>query len=88
MLVQSLLPILFSVISVSALGINCRGSGLCPVSGGSLDGVIGLVEKIDGVKSFKPGEQIACDANLCAFTQSTGDDISQGTALEKLKDLK
>ena len=84
-----LLSILFGAISVAALGINCRGSALCTLGdlGGSLTGVIELVGNISATDEFSPGEHIACQGHLCAFTQNYGDNYSAGDALTKLQGL-
>ncbi|KAK0517286.1 hypothetical protein JMJ35_000441 [Cladonia borealis] len=81
--------ILFSAISVTALGINCRGSALCTIGilGGSLTGVIELVGNISATDEFAPGEHIACQGHLCAFTQKYGDSFSAGDALPLLQGL-
>ena len=84
-----LLSIFFSVISVTALGINCRGSALCTLGmlGGSLTGVIELVGNISATDEFAPGEHIACQGHLCAFTQNYNESFSAGDALPLLKGL-
>ena len=84
-----LLSILFGATSVIALGINCRGSALCTLGdlGGSLTGVIELVGNISATDEFSPGEHIACQGHLCAFTQNYNDNYSAGDALTKLQGL-
>ena len=84
-----LLSILFGAISVTGLGINCRGSALCTIGifGGSLTGVIELVGNISATDKFTPGEHIACQGHLCAFTQNYDDNYSAGDALTKLQGL-
>ena len=81
---------LLGASSVTALGINCRGSALCDIGdlGGNLPGLIELVANIPSTDSFGPGEHIACAGHLCAFTQNTSDNITQGDALDKLNDLQ
>lgn len=58
--------------SVSALGINCRGSGFCP-SDGAAGNLINLKAIVDGIQDrgrhYDTGKQIACTGSLCAFYQ-------------------
>ena len=84
-----LLSIFFSAISVTALGINCRGSAFCTLAqlGGSLTGVIELVGNISATDEFAPGEHIACQGHLCAFTQKYASNFSAGDALPLLQGL-
>lgn len=59
--------------SVSALGINCRGSGLCPSDGaaGNLINLKAIVDNIgDRNRHYNTGQQIACTGSLCAFYQN------------------
>lgn len=86
---SALLSIHFGAISVTALGINCRGSALCTLGdlGGSLTGVIELVGNISATDEFSPGEHIACQGHLCAFTQNYDDNCSADDALTKLQGL-
>ncbi|KAK4074959.1 hypothetical protein Purlil1_12789 [Purpureocillium lilacinum] len=59
--------------SANALGINCRGSGLCP-SDGAAGNLINLKAIVDGIqprgRSYSTGQQIACTGSLCAFYQN------------------
>ncbi|KAF4447821.1 killer toxin, Kp4 [Fusarium austroafricanum] len=64
-----------------ALGINCRGSGLCVGNKGALGQLIAQVRAIDPNKTFRNGEHVSCvDINnignhpaICAFYQNIGD---------------
>ena len=78
-----LLSILFSTISVTALGINCGGSFFCTPggTGGTLTGVIQLVGNISATDEFSPGEHIACQSHLCAFTQNYNQTITADETL-------
>ena len=83
------LSLLCGVSSVTALGINCRGSALCSIGdlGGSLSGVIKIVGDLPSDDSFGPGEHIACQGHLCAFTQQYAQNITAGDALSLLNGL-
>ena len=83
------ISILHVASSVTALGINCRGSALCTIGqlGGSLSGVIELVGNIPSGDSFGPGQHIACQGHLCAFTQNYEQNITAGDALNLLNGL-
>lgn len=87
---SAFLPLPSAASSVSALGINCRGSALCDIGfvGGNLAGLIKLVEDIPDGKTFNPKQHIACQGHLCAFTQHWAEDVTKELALEKLNDLK
>lgn len=56
-----------------ALGINCRGSGLCP-SDGAAGNLINLKAIVDGIQDrgrhYNTGQQIACTGSLCTFFQN------------------
>ncbi|KAJ6441631.1 Killer toxin, Kp4 [Purpureocillium lavendulum] len=58
--------------TANALGINCRGSGLCP-SDGAAGNLINLKAIVDGIqprdRRYNTGQQIACTGSLCAFYQ-------------------
>lgn len=62
---------------VSALGINCRGSGTCGIAGGKSTDLNDAIQGgIDVHRTFYNGEHIACLENLakggiCAFLQGT-----------------
>ncbi|KAK3181607.1 hypothetical protein K4F52_007162 [Lecanicillium sp. MT-2017a] len=61
------------ITSTSALGINCRGSGLCPSDGaaGNLLNLKAIVDNIgDRNRHYDTGKQIACTGSLCAFYQN------------------
>ncbi len=71
------------VISVSALGINCRGSGNCQKYGDSvMSNFVSLVDNLDPYADqyFQNGEHILCirtggqgdDEGYCLFLQGTG----------------
>ncbi|OAA52154.1 Killer toxin, Kp4 [Cordyceps fumosorosea ARSEF 2679] len=77
--------------SVSALGINCRGSGLCP-SDGAAGNLINLKAIVDGIsdrnRHYNTGQQIACTGSLCTYFQNgasgTASDASE--LLQQLRD--
>lgn len=81
--------ILCAASSITALGINCRGSALCTIGdlGGSLSGVIDIVRDMPSGDSFGPGEHIACQGHLCAFSQNYAQNITAGDALNLLNGL-
>ena len=81
--------ILCGASSITALGINCRGSALCTIGdlGGSLSGVIDIVMDMPSGDSFGPGEHIACQGHLCAFSQNYAQNITAGDALNLLNGL-
>ncbi|KAH7186243.1 killer toxin Kp4/SMK [Fusarium flagelliforme] len=63
-----------------ALGINCRGSGLCVGNKGAITQMAGQLRVIDSSKTFSAGEHITCveidnigDPSICLFYQQTGD---------------
>lgn len=64
----------------SALGINCRGSGLCVSNKGILGQAQGQLRGLDQNKQFSDGEHITCvkssvtigNPSLCLFYQNTG----------------
>ncbi|OAQ68047.1 killer toxin, Kp4 [Pochonia chlamydosporia 170] len=64
----------------SALGINCRGSGLCASNKGILGQAQGQLRGLDQNKQFSDGEHITCvkssvtigNPSLCLFYQNTG----------------
>ncbi len=79
--------ILLGASSVTALGINCRGSALCDI--GQLGGnLAGLIELVGNIPDTDTGAHIACAGHLCAFSQNYDEDIDKQTALDKLNDLK
>lgn len=86
---SAVLSLTCGVSSVTALGINCRGSALCTIGqlGGTLSGVIDLVGNIPSGDSFGPGQHIACQGHLCAFTQNYDQNITAGDALNLLNGL-
>ncbi|KAK5991826.1 hypothetical protein PT974_05212 [Cladobotryum mycophilum] len=65
--------------AVSALGINCRGSGLCSGNKGLLGEAQAQMRSMDQNKVFTDGQHITCvqssvtigDPSLCIFYQST-----------------
>ncbi|GKU16525.1 unnamed protein product [Fusarium langsethiae] len=82
MMFKSALLALAATVGLSdALGINCRGSGLCVGNKGALSQLIAQVRAIDPSKTFSNGEHISCvDINnignhpaICAFYQNIGD---------------
>lgn len=81
--------ILCGASSITALGINCRGSALCTIGdlGGSLSGVIDIVGDMPSGDSFGPKEHIACQGHLCVFTQDYAQNITAGDALSLLNGL-
>lgn len=58
--------------SASALGINCRGNGLCPTdnSPGNLRNLMAVVDGIQPRdRAYRAGQPIACEGSLCAAYQ-------------------
>lgn len=82
-------PLLLVATTVTALGINCRGSAFCDLgeAGGKLNQLIKKVERLPDGKKTKPGAHIACVGHLCAFTENWDKPIGKKRALEKLNDL-
>ncbi|TQV90464.1 hypothetical protein V2A60_010454 [Cordyceps javanica] len=75
--------------TATALGINCRGSGLCPSDGaaGNLINLKAIVDNIsDRNRHYNTGQQIACTGSLCAFYQN-GASGSAGQTSEFLQQL-
>lgn len=71
----TLLPVLAG--SVSAIGINCKGSSECGVTGGRSTDILRTVQHIDGGRTYYNGQRIACwdsrlGTGLCAMLKSTG----------------
>lgn len=64
----------------SALGINCRGSGLCASNKGLLGQAQGQLRGMDQNQQFSDGQHITCvkssvtigNPSLCLFYQNTG----------------
>ncbi|CEF75998.1 hypothetical protein FGSG_10551 [Fusarium graminearum PH-1] len=82
MMFKSTLLALAATIGLSdALGINCRGSGLCSGNKGALSQLIAQVRAIDPSKRFGNGEHVTCvdidnignHPAICAFYQGIGD---------------
>lgn len=87
---RMLLSLTSTIISTTtAEGINCHGSALCDIGivGGTLPGLIKIVNDLPEDKTYGPGEHIACQGHLCAFSQKTDDTITKAVAVEKLNDL-
>ncbi|KAH8126231.1 hypothetical protein FP744_10003474 [Trichoderma asperellum] len=64
-------------INGALAGINCNGSGACPVVSGTLGKLLGYANSIDPNRWYTNGENIVCQKNelgtgLCAFLQNTG----------------
>ncbi|GAB0136014.1 hypothetical protein EsDP_00004332 [Epichloe bromicola] len=78
-------------VSVSGLGINCRGSGFCP-SDGAAGNLINLKAIVDNIqprnRRYNTGQQIACTGSLCAFYQSGATGTAEQTSgfLQQLLD--
>ncbi|KAL6918639.1 hypothetical protein FSST1_010134 [Fusarium sambucinum] len=78
---STLLAVATAVGLSGALGINCRGSGLCVGNKGAFSQLVAQVTAIDPSKTFRDGEHITCvDINqignhpaICAFYQNIGD---------------
>lgn len=89
MRLSAFFSILCGASSITALGINCRGSALCTIGdlGGTLSGLIEIVGNIPSGDSFGPKEHIGCQGHLCAFTQSYTQNITAGDALNLLNGL-
>ena len=70
---KSFLSVAALAATASALGINCRGSGLCP-SDGAPGNLINLKAIVDNIaqrdRHYDTGQQIACTGSLCAFYQN------------------
>ncbi|RGP81842.1 killer kp4 [Fusarium longipes] len=84
MMFKSVLVALAASVGLSdALGINCRGSGLCVGNKGAFSQLVAQVRAIDPNKTFRNGEHITCvDINnignhpaICAFYQNIGDRV-------------
>lgn len=68
-----------AVASTAALGINCRGSGLCSGNKGLLGEAQAQLRGMDQNKQFKDGQHITCvqssvtigNPSLCIFYQKT-----------------
>ncbi len=90
MLPIAFLSVLLGASLVTALGINCGGSALCDLGGlgADLGNLLQVVEAVPDGKTFGPGAHIGCAGHLCAFTQNYDHDITAGTALAKLNNLK
>ena len=67
-----------SVVNVTALGINCRGSSLCSGKGNAMVALRdGINRDIDRNRQYSNGKQIACtDNNICAFVQDSSGSVS------------
>lgn len=70
------------VVSASALGINCRGSGACAlaISGNSARELANYINNINDGRYYQNGEHIACatfaadegtQGHVCAFLQNS-----------------
>lgn len=78
----SFLAVLTAISTVSALGINCRGSSQCSQGTGEVSRKLtGYINQLDDNRFVSNGVQIACvrephagdsDGAICAFMQGTG----------------
>lgn len=80
MFVKSVLAIAATAFAVGdALGINCRGSGLCASNGGLLGSAQAQLRGMDQNQQFSDGQHITCvkssvtigNPSLCIFYQNT-----------------
>lgn len=71
------------VASTYAVGINCRGSGLCH-SDGAAGSLMSLKEIVDHIqprhRHYNTGQQIACTGSLCASYQHGASGTAEGTS--------
>ncbi|PHH60620.1 hypothetical protein CDD81_1410 [Ophiocordyceps australis] len=69
--------------AVAGLGINCRGSGLCP-SDGAAGNLLNLKAIVDNIqprsRHYAPGQQIACTGSLCVFYQNGASGTAEQTS--------
>lgn len=75
----TLLVLALSVVNVTALGINCRGSSSCTKGGGNAMVTLrdAIIRDIDRSRQYSKGQQIACtDSNICVFVQETDSTVS------------
>ncbi|KAH7246685.1 killer toxin Kp4/SMK [Fusarium tricinctum] len=75
----ALLALAATVGLSEALGINCRGSGLCVGNKGAITQMAGQLRAIDSSKTFSEGQHITCveidnigEPSICLFYQQTG----------------
>ncbi|KAI6762435.1 hypothetical protein HG530_008415 [Fusarium avenaceum] len=75
----ALLALAATVSLSEALGINCRGSGLCVGNKGAITQMAGQLRAIDPSKTFSEGQHITCveidnigEPSICLFYQQTG----------------
>lgn len=68
----------YAFVGSNALGINCRGSGLCTGSKGILGQAQGQLRALDQNQQFSDGQHITCvktsnigEPSLCIFYQKT-----------------
>jgi hypothetical protein len=77
---NSLLALASAASAVTALGINCQGSGLCASNDGILNTALGQLRGMDQNQQFSDGQHIVCvespvtitNPSLCLFYQMTG----------------
>lgn len=89
-ILPTLLSLAFTNIpTTTAEGINCHGSALCDIGivGGTLPGLIKIVNDLPEDKTYGQGEHIACQGHQCAFSQKTDETINKAVAVGKLNDL-
>jgi hypothetical protein len=79
LITTALLAASLAASMITALGINCRGSGLCPGNKGILAQAQGQLRGMDQSQTFTEGQHITCvessvsigDPSLCIFYQRT-----------------
>lgn len=68
-----------------ALGINCRGSGLCGFSDpGVANALVGYIMEISDDTVYANGQQIACKQHICAFLQDVSGGGASGSTIKAL----
>ncbi|KAH8900660.1 killer toxin [Thozetella sp. PMI_491] len=80
---KALVATSFLCSAISALGINCRGNGLCAGTLCTIFDIQNMINNAKDTAQFAPGEHIACCGDqdgvgpgICAFTQKTSRSIS------------
>ncbi|TFK26856.1 killer toxin [Coprinopsis marcescibilis] len=85
--------LLVATSSVSALGINCRGNSNCGGTLCQLTDLLAQANRLPDGNIYFPGQHIVCcgdnaiASGLCAFTQSTSENITGARVKELLQGL-
>lgn len=89
--------------SVAGLGINCHGDMLCGIayiSGGRLEHLTDVFNKLDDKRTYDNGEDVACieidslnfsgsfKSTLCAYIQNSKGNVSGATLKGVFKELQ